>query len=42
MSTAYDFQGFRKGMYVELLTMFLIYFAGQIFQAIKSSQGEQT
>lgn len=38
MSTAYNFQGFRKGMYVELLVMFLIYFAGQIYQAIKSSQ----
>ena len=38
MSTAYNFQGFRKGIYVELLVMFLLYFAGQIYQAIKSSQ----
>ena len=34
----YNFQGFRKGMYVELLLMFLIYFASQIYQAIKLSQ----
>lgn len=33
----YNFQGFRKGMYVELLAMFLVFFASQIYQAIKSS-----
>jgi hypothetical protein len=37
-STLYDFEGYRKGMYVELMAMFLIYYAMQIYRAIKLHQ----